>query len=120
MWKFDQSSGQFFHNDTLLFDGYSGYQQGKNNPSMQNVRGMGPVPQGLWHIGGVYDSPKTGPCTIVLVPDSATNTYGRDGFRIHGDSIKAPGTASHGCIILPRFVRQQIVASPDKLLTVVE
>lgn len=40
-------------------------------------------------------------------------------FRIHGDSIRAPGTASHGCIILPRAIRDRIWASGDRALQVV-
>jgi hypothetical protein len=120
MWTYDQSSGQFSQDGKLLFTGYSGLWNGKNNPSMQAAKGIGPIPAGLWHIGGSYDSHKTGPATILLVPDEKTETFGRSEFRIHGDSISAPGTASHGCIILPRFIRNKIIGSTDKLLTVVE
>lgn len=120
MFKFDQSTGEFSRDGRIMFEGYSGYKEGKNNPSKQAIKGVGPIPAGLWHIGGAYDSARTGPLTIILVPDETTETFGRDAFRIHGDSIKAPGTASRGCIILPKFIRKQILASGDKLLTVVE
>lgn len=43
---------------------------------------------------------------------------GRSGFLIHGDSIAHTGQASHGCIILPRSVREQIAASGDDELEV--
>lgn len=46
--------------------------------------------------------------------------HGRTLFRIHGDSRLSPGTASEGCIILPRHVRAQISASGDIDLVVVE
>lgn len=39
--------------------------------------------------------------------------FGREGFLIHGDSIVHMGQASHGCIILPRSIREQIAASGD-------
>src|ERR1035438_5538324 len=47
------------------------------------------------------------PCNAVqaLTPESGTNTFGREGFLIHGDSVQNPGTASHGCIILPQLGR---------------
>jgi len=35
--------------------------------------------------------------------------FGRRGFLIHGDSKLHPGTASKGCIILPRWARELIV-----------
>ena len=62
----------------------------------------------------------TGPFTLVLAPAPGTETHGRSAFRIHGDSIRLPGTASHGCIILPRPVREAIWASGDRDLEVVE
>jgi hypothetical protein len=53
------------------------------------------------------------------MPDPGTETFGRGEFRIHGDSIAHPGTASHGCIILPRAVRDAIWRSGDRALEVV-
>jgi len=119
MFTYDQSSGAFSLNGKELWCGYSGFGPGKNNPAAEMQKAIGPVPAGLWHIAGDYDSKKTGPRTIVLVPDDKTNTFGRSDFRIHGDSIANPGSASHGCIILPRFIRQLILDNPCKLLTVV-
>lgn len=46
--------------------------------------------------------------------------HGRTLFRIHGDSRLNPGTASVGCIILPRHVREQMSASGDIDLVVTE
>jgi hypothetical protein len=53
------------------------------------------------------------------MPDRGTETFGRSEFRIHGDSIAHPGMASHGCIILPRAVRDAIWRSGDRALEVV-
>ena len=120
MWLWDQSKGQLFRDGALISNGYSGYKRGKNNPSMQAAVGIGPIPQGLWKLTSIYNSPNTGPKTIVLDPCENTETFGRSLFRIHGDSIKNPGNASHGCIILPRAIREKIWASGDRILKVTE
>lgn len=119
MWLYDQSSGDLYRCQKIA-KGYSGFNAGKNNPDMENVRAVGPIPKGKWNIGEVYNSKNVGPFAIVLTPDGTTETFDRSAFRIHGDSIKNPGTASRGCIILPRVIREQIVASGDKTLLVVE
>jgi hypothetical protein len=98
--------------------GYSGYDEGKNNPDMQNVKSVGPIPRGIYTIGRSYDSKNTGPLTIMLSPHPDNDMFGRGDFRIHGDSIKKPGTASHGCIIAPRNVRENIINGTDKKLIV--
>jgi hypothetical protein len=119
MWTWDQSAG-LLSRAGKSWRGYSGARNGKNKPSMQAAQGVGPIPRGRWTIVARKDSPNTGPCTLVLVPDAGTDTCGRSEFRIHGDSIANPGTASHGCIILPRVVRDLIWASGDRALEVVE
>ncbi|MFA6125072.1 MAG: hypothetical protein WCS75_11525 [Sphingomonas sp.] len=40
-------------------------------------------------------------------------------FRIHGDNAKLDRSASHGCIILPRAVRERMWASGDRIVEVV-
>lgn len=119
MWIWDDSKGQLSLNGSVVSKGYSGRGRGKNNPALASVVGVGPIPPGLWHITSIYDSPNTGPRTIVLEPGNLTDTMGRWAFRIHGDSIKHPGDASRGCIILPRSIRNQIWTSGDRLLKVV-
>lgn len=119
MWTYDQSAGVMSRGGKS-YAGYSGNGRGKNNPAMQAARGVGPIPAGRWRIvGPPYTSGNTGPYTMVLQPEVGTQTFGRSEFRIHGDSIKAPGTASHGCIILPRAVREAIWGSGDRELEVV-
>lgn len=120
MWTWDQSSGCMTATNGSKYYGYSGNGRGKNNPSMQAAKGIGPIPQGDWAITSVRDSPNTGPFTITLIARPDTKTLGRDDFRIHGDSVKNPGTASHGCIILPRKVRELIWKSGDRLVRVIE
>lgn len=120
MWTWDQSSGVLSRDGVVVSKGYSGYGRGKNNPSMQNAVGVGPIPRGQWSIVSVKDSPNTGPFTIVLEPCPGTDCLERSAFRIHGDSIANPGMASHGCIILPRAVREAIWRSGGRELGVVE
>jgi len=120
MWKWDQSAGIMYRNDIKVANGYSGRDYGKNNPDKQDAVGIGPIPRGLWKITGVYNSFQTGPFTLQLEPCKGTDTCKRSAFRIHGDNIKNPGKASHGCIILPRPIRETIWNSKDHDLEVVE
>lgn len=119
MWIYSESTGKLTHNGAVVSCGYSGLDKGKNNPAMQAAVGIGPIPQGRWNICYVKDSPNTGPFTIVLMPCPGTKTFNRSEFRIHGDSVTNPGSASHGCIILPRIAREEIWQSLDRDLTVV-
>jgi hypothetical protein len=119
MLAWSQSLGELLLNGELIGDGYSGHGQGVNNPNMQGVPDLGPIPRGNWGIGDPEDSPNTGPYSIPLYPHPDTQTFGRSEFRIHGDSREHPGQASRGCIILPSPVRERIIASGEKVLTVV-
>lgn len=125
MWRWDQSAGELTRDGKLISRGYSGNGRGKNNPAMQAARGVGPIPAGRWKIVERYDSDNVGPFALKLFAVDAKPTddthepTGRGAFRIHGDSIRAPGTASHGCIILPRAIRELIWKSGDRDLEVV-
>lgn len=119
MWIWDQSAGELRRDGALISRGYSGNGRGKNNPAMQAAQGIGPIPAGRWQLTEIYDSPNVGPRAIKLSACLGTDSCGRDAFRIHGDSISNPGSASHGCIILPREVRLKIWASGDRDLQVV-
>lgn len=121
MWVFSQTTGQIFKATILVDTGYSGHGEGLNNPDMENVADVGPIPCGDWLIEGPpKDSPTHGPYTLRLEPAPNTITYGRSGFLIHGDEKENPGQhlASHGCIILPRATRSRIWQSGDTLLNV--
>ena len=117
-WVYSQSTSELTHNGQHVATGYSGAGPGRNNPDMQSSQGQGPIPQGSYTIGAAHQGAHTGPVTMNLDPQAGTNTYGRDLFRVHGDSIAHPGQASEGCVILPPNVRQQMSASPDRTLTV--
>lgn len=119
MWTWSQRAGALSHAGRHVADGYSGSGSGKNNPALQAAAGVGPIPQGRWLMTAVQDSTATGPFSIILSPARGTRTFGRSAFRIHGDSASHPGKASHGCIILPRPLREQIWASGDHEIEVV-
>ncbi|MDF1506367.1 tlde1 domain-containing protein [Roseisolibacter sp. H3M3-2] len=124
MWTWSQSTGELRRAGKLISRGYSGNGRGKNNPALQDLRGVGPIPVGIWRMVSVYDSPNVGPFTITLWADDGQlddrhEATGRSAFRCHGDSIRAPGTASKGCIILPRKIRELMWRSGDRLIEVV-
>lgn len=124
MWIYDQRTGEFGASETGAFfvpicHGYSGFGGGKNNPEMQNVRDVGPIPEGVYTIGPAFADPEKGPVVMALTPDVDNEMFGRAGFLIHGDSIEHPGEASQGCIILDKLSREQVAESTDRTLKVI-
>ena len=121
-WTYEQSTGRLLYpNGLVLAVGYSGAPGGINDPSKQGIEDVGPIPDGDWHVGEPYSDPDTGPFTLSLTPLMGTDSLGRVGFKMHGDSIEFAGLrkASHGCIVVPLFAREAVAASPDKTLIVV-
>lgn len=128
-WIYSQSTGNLSYQPPasqgggppalVASGGYSGNDAGYNNPSMQNVPNVGPIPQGGWTIGTPYNSPNVGPYAIPLTPNPGTDDYGRTDFRIHGDNSCMCGSASEGCVVFNRNVRNQIVNSGDPNFIVV-
>lgn len=120
-WTYAQKSGELRHDGEPIATGYSGAGPGKNNPEMQSVHNVGPIPRGDWNIAGPpSNTADHGPYVLRLTPGPETETFGRDGFLIHGDSKSAPGTASKGCVILSREIREQVWESGDRDLEVIE
>lgn len=100
--------------------GYSGHGEGKNNPAMQSVHDVGPIPQGLWKMTALeLETAEHGPYVIVLTPSPFTETFGRTGLLCHGDSVEHPGCASLGCVIMPHPVREEMWTSDDHFLKVI-
>ena len=117
-WKYEQETGQLSQNGADVAIGYSGAGNGKNNPAMQDVQKIGPIPRGTYTIGEPHDTPTHGPYVLRLTPDPENEMHGRSGFLIHGDSKEHPGQASEGCIIMPRNIREQVWDSGDTALEV--
>jgi hypothetical protein len=125
MWTYVQKSGELLHDGEHEGTGYSGYndphsgQDGKNNPDLQNIHDVGPIPVGRYVIGTPHDTLTHGPFVLPLTPDADNEMFDRSCFLIHGDSVVEPGTASRGCIIMSRAIRNEVAASGDHLLTVI-
>jgi len=118
-WTYAQKTGELQREGKHIATGYSGGGAGKNNPEMEKVHNAGPIPKGEWTIvGPPVDTRDHGPYVLTLQPVTNTKTFGREGFRMHGDSKESPGCASHGCVILPRTVREQVWTSGDRDLEV--
>jgi hypothetical protein len=108
MWIYRQKTGELLHDDQHIAVGYSGFSAGKNDPLAQHLVGIGPIPRGVYWIGEAFESAQHGPHSMRLIPVTGTETFGRMGFLIHGDSIEASGSASHGCIVVALKVRERI------------
>src|ERR1700691_5600527 len=123
MWIWKQRQGELWHSDEKIASGYAGgdcgqRKDGINNPALQNVAKVGPLPQGKYTFGTPVAQSHLGPFAIPLIPSPDNQMFGRDDFYCHGDTTPS-GNASEGCIILARAIRNMIAASPDKDLEVV-
>ena len=131
--QYDQSSGKLTGQGFILSatrpdviipftsnmgTGYSGTGAGRDNPAMQSVPFIGPLPQGHYSIGSPFNYVGgTGPYSMRLTPFSSNDMFGRNGFLIHGNN--ASNDASHGCIVCPLSTRKAINNSGCKTLDVV-
>jgi hypothetical protein len=116
MWTYDRKTG-VLSNGEPLGKGYSGHGQGLNNPKLEMVHNLGPIPAGIWEIGLFFDDKHLGPCVAALRPTSQ-DVFGRGGFFIHGDNKSMNHTASDGCIILSKTLREAIRDSGDNLIAI--
>lgn len=125
MWTYVQKTGELLRDGLHVAEGYSGFddpdsgQSGKNNPELENVEDVGPIPVGKYLIGAPHDTLTHGPFVLPLTPDAANDMFGRSAFLIHGDSVVHPGTASRGCIIMGKAVRTHVAESGDRQLQVI-
>lgn len=109
---FVQTSGTFvlLHHDddlTTAHAGYSGAPGGVNNPTMEHLRNVGPIPRGRYLVGAPHRHPRLGPVAMTLWPHGH-GAQGRSDFMIHGDNSRRDRSASRGCIVLDRDVRDLI------------
>lgn len=114
MLTYGQRTGQLWRNDgilrSLLGLCYSGNGFGLNNPALQNMRNVGPIPVGHYtlkaltaaEIKAAIDAGKgKGPSAFYLIPDAETKLkmFGRGDFMIHWDTHDRTFRASEGCIV---------------------
>ena len=129
MWIYSQGLATIYYKEDVTSEpqkvsaGYSGQDTGLNNPEFQ-CELFGPLPRGDYTIG----APEVGPSdySLRLTPDADNDMCNptRSHFLIHGDRDENPPrnemVASHGCIILPRAIRERIWNSGDTKLRVVD
>ena len=122
-WTFEQATGNMIDpTGAVVATGYAGGNcgnnpEGKNNPDMQDRPGIGPLPCGLYTLGTPVDHTHLGAYAVPLIPDPANDMMGRGDFYLHGDTTPS-GNASEGCIIMPRAIREAVVASGDTLTVI--
>jgi hypothetical protein len=120
MWTYKQSTGELLLDGKHFSKGYSGHGRGLNNPKLQGVQGVGPLPVGKWKILGPYDSARVGKFALRLEAvdahpgDDKHDGTDRGAFRMHGDNVKGDSSASNGCLIFPLVVRKAVWASGDR------
>lgn len=121
-----QASGRLWLRDegTLekvasLGRGYSGHSPYVNKTEAEGLVAAGPIPRGSYRLVGPFNHVRLGPVVFYLDPAKGTNLFGRSGFFIHGDNAYGNQTASHGCIVLSRAIREKIATTPVKTLVVV-
>lgn len=119
-WTFQQATGWWLYpsGQPAFKQAYAGRDEGCNNPSMQNVKGIGPLPCGLYTACEPHDDAVVGAYAMRLTPSHANEMFGRSSFFLHGDSVEHPGLASHGCIVLPRAEREKFWLSGDHMVLV--
>ena len=90
---------------------------------MENVPNVGPIPQGTYTIEPQQNNVTSSGTRLLgsmrLTPDPANQMRGRGGFIIHGDNAARNQSASKGCPVFDKDVRDQIGNSGDNILTVV-
>lgn len=125
-------SGKLFDPDgKLIAIGYSGGDCGDNpgavnNPEYVRFADVGPIPPGTYTISPIVDKDgnavdyenKKAP-VLRLLPAVSNQMYGRAGLLIHGDNASMNRSASEGCIIVSRDIREAVWASRDRELVVV-
>ncbi len=120
MWVYEISTGRMYSDKGDLNGvGYSGSPQYKNDSSATHIKDQGPIPVGLYKMKEPVDTEKHGAYVLWLEPDRENEMLGREDFGIHGDKKGFPGTASEGCIIQSRGVREAMWKSGDHDLKVV-
>ena len=120
VWTYEVKTGVLLSpSGEMAGRGYSGHGIGLNNPDHEADRAVGPIPVGMWSIDlHPLEHTSVGPLALALSP-LGHNAHGRSLFRIHGDNRSMNHSASHGCIILARPIRQAIIDSGVNKLNVV-
>lgn len=124
MWTFNITA-HALDKDKIIVDRdvYSGaWPKGFNDPSLQSVIDVGPIPCGFWDIcGPPITTTEHGPYVLRLEPWPGTETYGRVGFLMHGKPLPPADirSGSKGCICAGPDTRRRVYQSGDTKLLVI-
>lgn len=118
-WVYEQATGELFRFDSgdLVGKGYSGKASALNDGAQEHIKGVGPIPRGLYMIGRPRHSERTGRFVLDLTP-LGHNAMGRSGFQIHGDNKNGDYSASQGCIVLHPKLRSEIAAGSPLIVVI--
>ena len=120
---YSQTSGEMHTPEgELVAKGWAGRGEGKNSTVHESVRSTGPLPRGLYKLGAWEDYHKGLGPMVVYLHQVEGETFGRDGFFIHGASMDTTlyGQESKGCIVIPRAGREKVKALDPSHIRVVE
>jgi len=121
--NFSQTTGHVTDDSgTIIAHGYAGNNKdpkhlGKNNPELQGMKCVGPLPQGKYTIGKWGDHGEVGPNSAPLTQIEG-ETFGRNDFLIHGPGGEDPANCSKGCIVIPHDERMKVIALKPDTVTV--
>lgn len=118
MLRYNSATGETVLDGHFEGIGYSGFGEGKDNPAMEAVPNIGPIPRGHWKIGAPVTHPHLGPLAFPLTP-VGHDAHKRTEFFIHGANALHPNDSSHGCPILGRSIRERIRDDKETELDVV-
>lgn len=103
MLTYSQATGKLARDGVLLALCYAGRGFGLNDPFSQQVRNVGPIPQGQYILhkieGAAAKAKKLGPVIFYLEPFGSNQMFNRSQFYIHWDNGKRDYSASEGCIV---------------------
>lgn len=115
---YDQKTGQITLRNTPVGIGYSGHGVGLDNPDLETMANVGPIPRGEWRIMRWDDvHGDKGPIVAVLAP-MHHDAHGRSAFLIHGPHANDKQDSSHGCIVAAKPIREALRASGETKLVV--
>lgn len=88
------------------------------NPEAEAIHLIGPLPRGLYDVGKWQRYPKVGSYAAPLTQIEG-ESFGRNGFFIHGPSEEDPLNSSEGCIVIPHTQRMAVMKlDPDRIRVV--
>lgn len=116
LWEYRIDDGSLSKDGELVGFGYSGAPGYTNRSSEVDKKSKGPIPPGEWFFDRAPWSRK-GPQVMSLIRGPQTETFGRSAFMIHGDNKRRNRSASNGCIVFDRHIRDQLAAdAPGRLV----